>query len=175
MKKHTAYQQMLLIVIVSVFCLCCLGCSSGSNNNVNYDTEIPNQDIAKTITSYFSAAKEKNINKVLDVLYFRDESKFEESAYKENFAAGIYPVSATVYSIDEINDNLYAITLDVEMSNEKERPNDNDVYNYVALINGEWRYILAQQNIPEEILDGADLSAYSYSDDKIISSQDVIT
>lgn len=173
MKKDQLYKRTIVIAIIFALCLCCVGCSSESES-VKFETEIPDKNIATVITAYFSAAEGNNIEEILDILYFRDENQTEKSAYEANFEAGIQPVSATVYSIDKINDSLYAITLDVEMSNEKDQPNDEPVYNFVALIDEEWRYILAQQNIPEEILDGADLSAFSYSNDAILSSDDVI-
>ena len=48
------------------------------------------------------------------------------------------------------------------------------VFNFVAYINGEWRYINGVNNIPDDIRDNLDVNRYTYSDDNIVDAEDIV-
>ena len=108
----------------------------------------------------------------MNVLYFPQESTYEKIAYETNVENGIYPISAVIHHVDKVNENLYAVSLNVTMANTEQ--SGNEVFNFVAKVDDQWRYILACTNIPKEIVGDSDLSEYWYPDNDYVSLDDVL-
>lgn len=154
-----------------VLCVC-VGCGKDVSCVV-YDNVKVDKSVSDVIDSYFTQAQNSESDSVYQILYFKPTNEIEREAYQTNREYDIYPTGATVYKVDKINDSLYAITLHVDMSIDEEDA-DKIVYNFVVNIDGEWKYILAAHNIPDDVLDGGDLSQYDYDDDSILEADDVI-
>lgn len=154
---------MLLIMAV------CIACAK-ADDTVTFENVKAPQEVKNVIVDYFASARNGDLDAVMEILYF--ENDFEKSAYQVNFVNEVRPVCAVIHSIDKINDQLYVVTLNVEIAN-SEISNDV-VYNYIVRLDGKWRYILAKDNIPESILGDADLSIYSYANEGFVSTDDVL-
>lgn len=75
--------------------------------------------------------------------------------------------SYDIVSMEKINDDLYALTVDyvdVPEDENEEYTEDVTAYNFIGKIDGQWRYIFNKRNIPEEIQENFDPDKYIYTD-----------
>jgi len=85
-----------------------------------------------------------------------------------------------IESTEIVNSNLIALTIQVRtrVSDETGRTQGDGtyeiVYNFAALIEGEWRFINGVRHIPEDLKDNFDESKYSYDDTNIVAPDDVL-
>lgn len=88
------------------------------------------------------------------------------------------------YTIDEtekVNDRLYVLSFSATVvyrlsEDDPEEPEvvQEEGFNYVANIDGEWKFILNAADIPESVQDGFDPEKYKSNDPDIMSPEDVI-
>ena len=156
-----------LLSFLLIFCSAC----SGTNSSITFTAEDIPDEIESVIKDYLIARQTTTSEESVEKLFFLDENSFEREAYKRSYNR---LKSADVLCVDRINDNLYAVTLDATWVNLSDKETSAQIYNFVAFIDKSWVYILADHNIPADVLAGADLSAYSYPDQNFVSSSDVI-
>lgn len=133
------------------------------------DAALPDE-VCDLIHNYMSAYKE-GTDKSVEYIYMEDE--FKRSAY---INSGDKLVDYKIESFEKINDNLYGLVVLSKTTQSMMRFGDGyrSVFNFVAYINGEWRYINGVNNIPDDIRDNLDVNRYTYSDDNIVDAEDIV-
>lgn len=133
------------------------------------DTALP-AEVLDLINNYMSAFK-KGTDKSVEYIYMEDE--FKRSAY---INSGDMLIDYKIESFEKINNNLYGLV--VLTKTEQSMMTFGDVYrsvfNFVAYIDGEWRYINGVANIPADIRENLDVSKYTYDDEHIVGAEDIV-
>lgn len=133
------------------------------------DTALP-AEVLDLINNYMSAFK-KGTDKSVEYIYMEDE--FKRSAY---INSGDMLIDYKIESFEKINNNLYGLV--VLTKTEQSMMTFGDVYrsvfNFVAYIDGEWRYINGVANIPADIRENLDVSKYTYDDKHIVGAEDIV-
>ena len=102
--------------------------------------------------------------------------QFEPSeAYTAEDFYTLYVRSGTIiddYKIknfDRINDNLYAVTLEIKEGNK----GWSQIYNFVGKIDGDYQYMNSTGHIPETLRENLDVDAYRYTDSNVFYPSEV--
>ena len=134
----------------------------------NKDT-IPDE-VSSLVEDYMEAYK-KGTKEAIEYIYFEDD--FKREAY---LASSDKLLDYEVESIEKINENLYALTILVktELTTFYSGDTYDQVYNFVAHIDDKWYFLNGVSNIPEEIRDNLDIDQYTYNDENIVDSNDII-
>lgn len=140
------------LVLWMVLALCVIICISFLYLTQK-EPKVP-EEVYNTIEIYMAAYKQ-GTTKSIDYIHF--ENNFTREAYLDS---GIVLVDYHIENIEQINENLYALTV-------LSKTNISDgkyvrVYNFVAKIDNDWLYINGVNNIPAELRDGLDAEKYSY-------------
>ena len=137
------------------------------------EPEIPDEALSLVVT-YMDAFK-IGVNEAVKYIHFSDD--WTEGAYLDsNDRLLDYRIEST----EVINDDLIALTIQTRtmVSDETGQTQGEGtyfvVYNFVARIEGEWRFINGVRHIPEDLKDNFDESKYQYSDPNIVDHEDVL-
>ena len=137
------------------------------------EPEIPDEVLALVVT-YMEAYK-IGVNEAVKYIYFSDD--WTEGVYLDT---NDRLLDYRIESAEMINDDLIALTIQTRtmMSDETGETQGEGTffvaYNFVARIEGEWRFINGVRHIPEVLKDNFDESKYQYSDPDIVDHEDVL-
>lgn len=137
-----------------------IGLLAGCGAKASFDN-VPEEvsDFAELVLSQW---QENGKNAISEYYYIIDPT--EQSAF-DNSTMTVQ--SYDIVSMEKINDDLYALTVDyVNVPEDKSEEYTEDVtaYNFIGKIDGQWRYIFNKRNIPEEIQENFDPDKYIYTD-----------
>lgn len=136
-------------------------------------TEIPEEALSLA-TTYMDAFK-IGVYEAVNYIYFSDD--WTEGIYLDT---NDRLLEYRIKSVEMINDNLIALTIQTRtmVSDETGQTQGEGtylvVYNFVARIDGEWRFITGVRHIPEVLKDNFDESNYQYGDPNIVDHEDVL-
>ena len=155
------------IILACVVVLVCV-CFVLSGQESRWGADIPS-DVPDLIEEYMDTYK-RGTEYSVEYMHFEDE--FVRQAYIDT---GNNLLDYQVESIEKVNDNLYAVTVQVKTANHVLMFGDSyeQVYNFVVRIDGKWYYVNGVTNIPPDLQENLDPSKYSYNDDNIVSHEDV--
>ena len=74
-----------------------------------------------------------------------------------------------IKNFDRINDNLYAVTLEIKEGNK----GWSQIYNFVGKIDGDYQYMNSTGHIPETLRENLDVDAYRYTDSNVFYPSEV--
>lgn len=132
-------------------------------------TTIPNE-VTVLIENYMNAYK-NGTAKAAEYIHFEDE--FKKSAY---ILSGDRLLAYKIESAEKINDNLYGFVILVKTEQTEFYSGDvyERVYNFVARIQDKWCFLNGVSNIPTELRDNLDVKKYTYIDENIVDSGDIV-
>lgn len=152
----------LTILMIAVFLS---GCASDASDDVSKITQL--------VERYYDARMEQNDDDAIAVMYFGEGMDELKDRYTD-FSASSLVQSYTVYDVQELTSELYAVNVvgvqvspvefvygdDGEITGTKE-PTDGrkwyvqslDVTNYAAYIDGSWRFCVSSEVVPKELYD----------------------
>ena len=131
--------------------------------NSNYSRSIPDE-VVQLAEEYLDALI-NSTSKPIDIVYFKPEHDTE----KEDYLNQGYPLlSYKIEDIEEINKDLYCLTILYELSTTS--GNYIKAYNFIGVIDGEYKFIINQRDIPENIKENFESEKYIYFEDEILCS-----
>ena len=158
---------MIIVTFIAavIVCLLVIILIKGQHSHADVPDEINN-----LVEDYMTAYKE-GTEKAVELMHFNN--KFKREAY---IATGDRLLDYNIQGIEKINDSLYAVSALVK-TKQTILYNGDDfelVYNFVAKIDGQWKYINGLSNVPEELRENLDPSKYTYQGENILGSEDII-
>ena len=95
------------------------------------------------------------------VEYAHFEDEFVRQAY---LSVEDQLISYQIEHIEKVNDNLYALTIKMKTTQTVMLRGDvwSEVYNFVARIDGQWKFINGVGNIPDDLQENLEKEKYSY-------------
>lgn len=160
----------LFVCILFAMCTVLTGCNANDSAPTDTLPDAANQ----CVDNYLKIMETDGSKSATDFLYF------ENNTTKEMF--GEANMTFNRYSIDnveKVNDNLYVLSFSATVAyhspTEGEEPDTEEEtgYNYVANINGDWRFILNKNDIPTSIQENFDSDKYQSSDPDAMDANDV--
>lgn len=168
MRYKNRIMKAYLIILSIVAALLLAGCTKSS---------ISADGTAESAQAYFeeymeAKKTEKSADKLLSYLYF--ENEWESEAYVAS--AGLNPlVSYEVLSITQLTDNLWVLQVEaLSMADQEQGIERDPFYNFVALIDGNYKVITHIRNIPTELSGDVDLEPFTNDDEFTVQPEDVI-
>jgi len=137
------------------------------------EAEIPDEVLSLVVT-YMDAFK-TGVNEAVKYIYFSDD--WTEGVYLDT---NDRLLDYRIENVEMINDDLIALTIQTRtmVSDETGETQGEGTffvaYNFVARIDGEWRFINGVRHIPEVIKENFDESKYQYSDPNTVDPEDVL-
>ena len=120
-------------------------------------TRLPEE--AATVVEHYCNAAEVNFSEVQPFTYFPLKEMQEHYANSSQQLTDWQLVAA-----EQINENLYALTLRIKSEDVFEDNKWHRIWNFVGCVDGAWRYMVGVGFIPDTISEGLDLSKYDYQD-----------
>lgn len=160
-------KKLFILCILSVFYL--VGCSRSSNNLPDRTLE----SVQAYYEEYMETKKTENsADKLLSYLYF--ENEWESEAYAAT--AGINPlVFYEILSTTQLNDNLWVLQIIALTKADQEEGREGEpFYNFVGIVDGEYRVMTHIRNIPEEIAGDIDLELYTNDNASTVQPDELI-
>ena len=164
------YRRILALLIVASVVIIA---SCSINQKASEMNKIP--DEVQALVEAYMDAKKIGVSESAKYMHFEDD--WTENVYLEsNDQLLDYKIEST----EIVNNNLVALTIQVRtmVSDETGRTRGEGtyetVYNFVALIEGEWRFINGVRHIPANLKNNFNESKYSYSDTNIVDYNDVL-
>lgn len=158
--------QMCLLVFVTALCLLC-GCG-GTEDRPDTDVfgGIP-QEVGYCISNYLETWRTEGASVSGELCYFMYEE--ERNA---RLASDTELESYTVDRIEEINPELYAVTVSyVTLRAGWEEADIHSANNFAGKIDGEWKFIVNRRSVPEQISINFDSTKYSISDENVLDDE----
>lgn len=123
------------------------------------------------IETYMNAYK-NGTAEAAEYIHFEDD--FIKSAY---IVAGDKLLDYKIESTEKINDNLYGLVVLVKTEQTTFYSGDifERAYNFVGFFDGKWFYMNGVANIPISIRQNLDESKYTYNNENIVASDDIVT
>lgn len=129
------------------------------------------QEARTCVEAYLEAYQRGGTPESVKYMHFEDD--FVRTAYIDTHNK---LVDYTIEDIEKINDDLYAMTL--QMKSEQSILVYGDIfrtiYNFVARIDGQWYYIGNVVHIPEKLQENLDVEKYTPRGEDIIDFDDVV-
>lgn len=171
MDKKKIFIAVVAVLVCLLVCIAAIGqfVPKGRDTEEGPDTALPAEAL-DLINNYMSAYK-KGADKSIEYIYMEDE--FKRSAY---INSGDMLIDYRIESFEKINDNLYGLVVSIKTEQSMMTFGDvyRSVFNFVAYINGEWRYINGVANIPANIQENLDVNKYTYDDEHIVGAEDIV-
>ena len=164
------YRRILSLLLFSVVVI---AASCTNNQRGNETKKIP--DEAQALVEACMDTQKLGVHESIKYMHFEDD--WTENVYLESKNKLL---DYTIENTEIVNDKLIALTIQVRsmVSDETGRTQGEGtyetVYNFAAMIEGEWRFINGVRHIPAELKDNFDESKYSYSDTNIVAPSDVL-
>ncbi|MEG2146647.1 MAG: hypothetical protein RRY06_08465 [Lachnospiraceae bacterium] len=159
-----------VLLLIVLFCLVAICAISILYLNHNKSTlEIPEE--ASEVVEKYMAAYKKGTQYSVEYSHFEDE--FARTAYIDS---GDKLLDYKIESAEKINDNLYALTIQIKTEQTVFYNGDNysKVYNFLALIDDTWYFLNGVAHVPLNIQDNLDKSRYVYNDENIVAAEDIV-
>lgn len=125
---------------------------------------------ASDIVDAYMEAYAKGNSYSVEYAHFEDE--FVRQAY---LSVEDQLISYQIEHIEKVNDNLYALTIKMKTTQTVMLRGDvwSEVYNFVARIDGQWKFINGVGNIPDDLQENLEKEKYSYHNENIVDRNDV--
>jgi len=143
--------------ILALLALLILALSACGQKNSAAFEDIP-EEITEIYETYMEALK-TGTKEAVQYMHFENDRRI---AYVDSTGK---LVDYKIENIEKINDNLYAFTVSVKTTIEKDY---HTSYNFVGRIDGELYVMNGVRQIPESISDNLDPNKYTYDDENII-------
>jgi hypothetical protein len=118
-----------------------------TNNTVDYSKQnINKKEVIRITTYYLDSVKRYNQSNLEELLYFEPQNV----TWKEPIFRAMQEDSLLSYEIIEvikINQNLYEVVFHHDNKENK----DGIAHNYVAYIDGKWKYVINRRDVPPNI------------------------
>lgn len=134
-----------------MFLLMALGVLSGCTHN-----EVPKQ-AEQVYTSYLETDKTDSYLAVKDYCHYEMKNREEMAAKSTD-----HIVDYRILEWCKLSDELWAVTAEISTTYQ---PQMRTVTNFVGIIDGEYRVMTGYRQIPQELKEGIDMSAYIPEDE----------
>lgn len=163
----------IIRILCLLLCLAALmGCEKSNDTATN---ELPSE-VSACVEQYVELMEDEGSTVAQEYVYFENQTS-KEMFGEANMAFEKYTIDET----EKVNDRLYVLSFSATVvyrlsEDDPEEPEvvQEEGFNYVANIDGEWKFILNAADIPESIQDGFDPEKYKSNDPDIMSPEDAI-
>lgn len=139
LKELFHHRAKFVLLILIIFATCLVVMALGQNR-------IP-KDAKDIVTTYWDMASKGEYDECMKLLYFKPQNENLKEATRENYTTN--PVlSYSIKKYRRINDSLYEISVALTT---KRNPEKQIIINYVAYIDGAWKYITNSREVPNDI------------------------
>lgn len=175
----TLYRLFLTLFALSCI-LSCVACKSEADNAIESsvscaselsEESVVSEEVTDFLKEYLDVTMD-SVEEAVEYVYFNNDW---EKGYYTNCSD--YVVDYEILSSEKINDDLNAFLISYTNKSDQEQGTSKNAYNFVAVIDGEYRIITNVRNIPEDLKDGLDETKYSsdsLNTDDTISPDEVL-
>ena len=117
---------------------------------------------------YLTTKMEEGDSKAVEYVYFNND--WEAGVFAESIDVLL---SYEILSSEKLTDSLYVFHVEYDTAAGRERGRISAAYNFVAVIDGEYRVVVNIKNLPEDLQEGIDVSKDSNDTSDTIPATDV--
>ncbi len=149
-------QKFLVLMILAIFLFTVTSCNKIPSTDA--DSEIADIQSAKNlIQEFLDFEVEGNAEKVRELEHYENDWE-ADFKYDEIRSSQDTIKSYQILSSEKINDSIFVFQIEAETAYSD---SPDTFYNFVIILDGEYRAVCNIRNIPEKLSEGEDLSMYS--------------
>ena len=157
----------IIIFVISLFTVT----SCNTKPSTNTDGEISDIQSAKAVMQEFLDFEMKgNADKIREMEHYENDWE-ADFKYNEILGSPAPIKSYQILSSEKINDSLFVFQIEAETVYSD---SPDTFYNFVIVLDGEYRAVCNIRNIPEKLFEGEDLSMYSNETPWSLDVEDVM-
>ncbi len=148
-----------------ILCICVIGLVARGQRN-----KVAPREVMECVDAYMDAYRIGTSESVKH-MYFRDD--FIREAY---IATNDRLLDFQLEGVERINADLYELDVRVKSEQGVYRSGDayEQVFNFVARVDGQWRYLNGVGHIPDDLKENLDESKYIITGDNVVNPADIV-